>query len=147
MSDSLIGAVINGRYEMVQKLGTGGLGIVYKARDRDLDREVAIKVVRSDNLWAASSTPDIFLNEAKIIARLDHPNILTIYDVVRQNDPDHPVFLVTKLAKGGSLHSQIHPPATHAASRPLPIDKVKYLLTQDRKSTRLNSSHVSISYA
>ncbi len=130
MSDSLIGAVINGRYEMVQKLGTGGLGIVYKARDRDLDREVAIKVVRSDNLWAASSTPDIFLNEAKIIARLDHPNILTIYDVVRQNDPDHPVFLVTKLAKGGSLHSQIHPPATHAASRPLPIDKVKYLLTQ-----------------
>lgn len=128
MPDNLIGRKVNDRYQIIEKLGAGGLGDVYRAKDLVLDREVAIKAVRSDNLLTASSTPDLFLKEAKIIAALDHPNILTIFDVVKQNDPDYPVLLVIKLAKGGSLHSRIHPPGI--APRVLPPTEAATILTQ-----------------
>src|SRR5262249_41467546 len=118
MPDSLIGLKVNGRYQIVDKLGSGGLGAVYAAKDLVLNREVAIKAVRPDNLLTASSAPALFLKEAEIIAALDHPNILTIYDVMKQNDPEYPVLLVTKLAKGGSLHRRIHPQGS--APRVLP---------------------------
>src|SRR5579885_552964 len=127
MVDSLIGLKVNDRYQIVQKLGTGGIGAVYKAKDLDLDREVAIKVVQPDNLLTTTSAPDLFLKEAKIIAALDHPNILPIYDVVRLNDPDHPVLLVTKLAKGGSLHSRLHPGST---TRPFTPSEAAAILSQ-----------------
>lgn len=128
MPDSLIGRTVNGRYEITEKLGSGGLGAVYKAKDLVLDREVAIKAIQPDSLVTASSAMDMFLQEAKIIARLDHPNILAIYDVVRQNDPDYPILMVTRLARGGSLSKRLE--ATGGATRTLSPGETAPILTQ-----------------
>jgi serine/threonine protein kinase len=76
---------IAGRYQVVQKLGAGAFGTVYKARDKILGRMVAIKTIRLEGL-AASGTSleqlvDRFKREAQVSAQLKHPNIVTIYDV------------------------------------------------------------------
>ncbi len=69
-----------GRYQIVNRLGAGGMGSVYLARDPDLDRLVAIKLVKDD----LSDDPDLrerFSREARSAARLRHPNIVTIFDI------------------------------------------------------------------
>jgi serine/threonine protein kinase/Tfp pilus assembly protein PilF len=68
-----------GRYEVLELLGEGGMGVVYRALDTQLDREVAVKVIRE----AATSDPkriERFEREGRAVARLSHPNILEIYD-------------------------------------------------------------------
>ncbi len=76
-----------GRYEVVSELGQGAMGIVYKARDPLIDREVAIKTI---NLSLAQEEREEyearFYQEAKAAGRLSHPNIVTIYDVGRSGD-------------------------------------------------------------
>jgi hypothetical protein len=74
-----------GQYKIVRELGAGGMGVVYRALDTDLGREVALKRLRSE--FAAS--PDVlerFRNEAKLQGRLNHPNIAQIYSVVQTQD-------------------------------------------------------------
>lgn len=73
-----IGKVIDGRFELVQKLGEGGMGTVYRARHREMDRDVAIKLLKG----SVAHSPEQqmrFRNEAKVISILNHPNIVTIY--------------------------------------------------------------------
>jgi len=65
-----------GRYVMLARLGAGGMGVVYAAYDPDLDRRVAIKLMRAPHHGDAR-----LLREAKAMARLQHPNVITIYDV------------------------------------------------------------------
>ncbi len=76
-----------GRYEVVSELGQGAMGVVYKARDPLIDREVAIKTI---NLSLAQEEREEyearFYQEAKAAGRLSHPNIVTIYDVGRSED-------------------------------------------------------------
>jgi len=76
-----------GRYEIVSELGQGAMGVVYKARDPLIDREVAIKTI---NLGLALDEREEyegrFYQEAKAAGRLNHPNIVTIYDVGREED-------------------------------------------------------------
>ena len=73
----------DGRYEIVGELGRGGMGIVYEARDRVLDRRVAFKVL-PDSFREQPQAVDNFLREAKAAAKLNHPNIVTVYDAGEQ---------------------------------------------------------------
>lgn len=68
-----------GDYELIRKLGQGGMGIVYLAHQRSLDREVALKIIRPERTGSAPAQAR-FLREAQAIARLKHPHIVTVYD-------------------------------------------------------------------
>jgi len=79
VSDTLIGTVFDGRYQIVRKLGTGGMADVYLAEDQELGRRVAIKIL-NDRHAADDSFVERFRREAKNAAGLSHPNIVSIYD-------------------------------------------------------------------
>src|SRR5262245_45452845 len=71
-----------GRYRIIRRLGQGGFGRVYLAHDDDLDRPVAIKVPNPERISAPEDV-EAYLAEARILARLDHPNIVPVHDVGR----------------------------------------------------------------
>lgn len=71
--------------EILELLGQGGMGAVYKARQKHLDRLVALKIIRPDNA-ADPSFADRFLREARALARLNHPSIVTVYDFGQQGE-------------------------------------------------------------
>lgn len=88
------------RYEIVEKLGQGGMGIVHLVRDKRLNRLAAIKVL----LPESSSDPSRqqrFLREAQAASALNHPNIITVYDVSQRSE--QPAFLVMEYVKGRTL--------------------------------------------
>ena len=74
-----VAAQYHGRYEILAKLGEGGMGTVYKAYDPQMDRTIALKVIRGETM-AGSAYAVRFLQEIKATARLNHPNIVAIYD-------------------------------------------------------------------
>jgi hypothetical protein len=80
--EALAPGVRLGRYVLAEKLGQGGMGVVYSAHDPDLDRKVAIKVLHA-GLAAQDATegPQRLLREAQAMAKLSHPNVLTVHDV------------------------------------------------------------------
>jgi serine/threonine protein kinase/tetratricopeptide (TPR) repeat protein len=88
-----------GPYEIVSFIGAGGMGEVYRARDTRLDREVAVKVL-AERLACDPRSLERFQTEAKSIAALSHPNILSIYDAELEHPP---LFLVTELLEGETL--------------------------------------------
>jgi serine/threonine protein kinase/tetratricopeptide (TPR) repeat protein len=88
-----------GHYEVESRLGSGGMGVVYLARDLRLDRRVAIKVL-ADGRVADELARTRFRREAQALSRLNHPNIATIYDFDQQDGRD---FLVMEYIDGRSL--------------------------------------------
>ena len=88
-----------GRYAVLSRLGAGGMGLVYLAQDRELDRHVAIKVVKARGR-GASVYQERLLREAKAMAKLAHPNVVTIYDVGVLDDT---VFVVMERVEGCTL--------------------------------------------
>ena len=88
-----------GRYRVIQRLGQGGYGRVYLARDDDLDRPIAIKVPNRNRI-ARPEDVETFLIEARNLARLDHPNIVPVFDVGRTEDGL--CFVVSKFVEGTS---------------------------------------------
>ena len=96
-----------GKYKILAELGRGGMGIVYKALDPDISREVAIKTI-SDSLLdqadAGGKLIDQFLNEARAAGRLNHPNIVTIHEAGRQEDQ---TYIVMQFIEGQSLRKMI----------------------------------------
>jgi len=96
------------RYEILERVGSGGMGSVYRARDRELDREVALKVLSLPDPESAAR----MLREARVIARLEHPGIVPIHDVGRL--PDDRVFYAMKLVAGERLDQLV------ARGEPLP---------------------------
>jgi serine/threonine protein kinase/formylglycine-generating enzyme required for sulfatase activity/tetratricopeptide (TPR) repeat protein len=89
-----------GRYRILRRLGHGGFGTVYLAQDADLDRQVAIKVPNRDRVSHPEDL-EAFLDEARILARLDHPHIVPVFDVGRTNDGL--CFVVSKFIEGSDL--------------------------------------------
>jgi len=74
------GATLQGRYVILDIVGMGGMGVVYAAYDRKLDRKVALKLQRPDRSSSGDATARL-LREAQVVARLSHPNILNVHDV------------------------------------------------------------------
>jgi hypothetical protein len=92
--------VIDRKFRLDQRIGRGGMGSVYRARDVRLDRDVAIKVVRAELL----SDPDArrrFRREAQLVARLQHPSIVSVFDY--GTFPDGAAYLVMELVRGEDL--------------------------------------------
>ncbi|MDB5750799.1 MAG: protein kinase (serine/threonine-protein kinase)-like protein, partial [Ramlibacter sp.] len=91
-----------GRYELLRVLGKGAMGVVYEGRDPNLDRRVAIKTVRVENLSeeAAAEYEHRFRTEARSAARLQHPNIVSVYDSDRDTNV---AFLVMEYIQGDDL--------------------------------------------
>ena len=93
-----------GRYELVEEIGEGGMATVYRARDRELRRDVAVKVLFPH----LARKPDIvrrFHREARAAAGLEHANILRVYDVGAE--PGEPPYIVMELVRGRALLAEI----------------------------------------
>jgi hypothetical protein len=86
------------RFDLVARLGVGGFGTVWKARDRDLDRIVAVKIPRRGQLSSAES--EQFLREARSAAQLRHSNIVPVFEVGREGDT---LFIVSEFVRGVTL--------------------------------------------
>jgi len=94
-----------GRYELGEELGEGGMATVFRARDRDLRREVAVKVL-FPHLARRVEIVRRFHREARAAAALEHPNILRIYDV-GGDEPGEPPYIVMELVRGRTLLQEI----------------------------------------
>jgi serine/threonine protein kinase len=70
-----------GRYIVLERIGSGGMGVVYAAYDPELDRKVALKVLHQSSLGGGDSRSRRLLREAQAMAKLSHPNVVTVYDV------------------------------------------------------------------
>lgn len=86
-------------YRILERLGAGGMGVVFKARDNRLDRIVAIKIMRAE-LVADADRKRRFISEARAASALNHPNIVTVYDIGSENGTD---FIVMEYVVGKSL--------------------------------------------
>lgn len=105
--------LIDGRFELLERLGGGGMGLVWRARDTALHREVALKEVRPPDPDLADSDPEVaaklrerVLREARALARAHHPNVAMIHHIVDRTDLPHP-WLVMELVTGGSLQDRL----------------------------------------
>ncbi len=105
--------LIDNRFELLERLGGGGMGLVWRARDTMLHREVALKEVRPPDPAMAAADPtaahelrERVLREARALARLQHPNVAVIHHIVDTPGHPHP-WLVMELVSGGSLADRI----------------------------------------
>ena len=108
-----------GHYLVLEMLGQGGMGVVYKARDARLGRLAALKVLRPDSQTGTDATRR-FLREAQTASALNHPNILTIYDIGTDAGLD---YIAMEFVEGGTLANLI-------ASGPLPIERALRVAAQ-----------------
>ncbi|MEO8054459.1 MAG: serine/threonine-protein kinase [Acidobacteriota bacterium] len=100
-----------GRYVILQTLGRGAMGVVYLARDPQIERELALKTIRFDDAeksFSADEAKARFLKEAKISGRLQHPHIVTVFDV---GEDQGVLYLAMELVQGGSFSQRLADPA------------------------------------
>ncbi len=97
--DKYLGQMLDGRYEILEVIGTGGMAIVYKARDHRLNRLVAVKILKEE-LALDADFRRRFHTESQAVAMLSHPNIVTVYDVSLSSNVD---YIVMELIDGITL--------------------------------------------
>ena len=102
-----------GRYLIVEVLGAGAMGVVYRAYDPDLDRALAIKVVGSDARGSTSGAREQarLLREAQAMARVNHPNVIQVFDV---GELATSVYVAMELVDGSTLKAWLVPKRTPA---------------------------------
>ncbi len=114
------------RFDVLEAIGDGGMGRVYRARQRSLGRDVAIKFIHRSLL----STPDVverFINEARAASCLNHPNVVSIYDFGHITDADAPeVYLVMELLSGKPLGELVE----DAGNPPMPLQRIVGIVRQ-----------------
>lgn len=109
-----------GRYQIISELGRGGMAVVYRAFDTHLEREVALKTFPLSR-HAGPGREDVFLREARLIARLSHPNIVTIYDCGHMN---YLYYIAMEYVPGENLKQRVK------SRGPLSLEEVKRVVTQ-----------------
>jgi hypothetical protein len=114
---SLSPGTVIGRFDIVRELGRGAFGVVYEARDRELGRQVALKIVRPGT---AAVEDGKVVREAEAIARLTHPNLITLYDVGRS---DGGPYLVFELLRGKTLQERMD-------DGQMPVQEVVHIATE-----------------
>ena len=97
--DQLIGKTLGNRYEILERIGTGGMAVVYKAKCHYLNRLVAVKILKSD-LAQDADFRRRFNTESQAVAQLSHPNIVSVYDVSKGGDTE---YIVMELVDGITL--------------------------------------------
>ena len=126
---SLVGKTIDGRYQVLSKVGQGGMGVVYKARHVILDRLIALKVLNP-----AFCTDEValkrFLREARMVSKLSHPNAISLYEFGVEEDLP---YLVMEYAEGKTLFEVIDKVG------PLPLNRANEILQQ--VCSALQSAH------
>jgi len=121
MSD-LTGELIDGRYQLIRQLATGGMASIYEALDTRLDRKVAVKIMHA-HLAQDEQFVERFIREAKAAAALSHPNIVAVQDQGWNQNGTPAIFIVMELIKGHTLREYLN------EQTKLPIaDGIKFLL-------------------
>ncbi len=113
------GSTVAGRYNIIEELGRGGMGVVYKAEDTKLKRTVALKFLPPE-LTHISEVKDRFMREAQAAAALDHPNICTVYEF---DEAEEEAFISMAYVEGQSLKKKID-------SGPLELDEALKIAMQ-----------------
>ncbi|MGD9345222.1 MAG: protein kinase [Candidatus Aminicenantes bacterium] len=113
------GSTFTGRYKIIEELGRGGMGVVYKAEDTKLKRTVALKFLPPE-LTHIPDVKDRFMREAQAAAALDHPNICTVYEF---DEAEEKTFISMAYVEGQSLRKKL-------ASGPLELDEAFRIATQ-----------------
>ncbi|MFE5299009.1 protein kinase [Streptomyces sp. NPDC056632] len=115
--------LVDGRFRLISRLGSGGMGTVWRARDIALDRDVALKEVRPPDPAVEEANPGFAaqlreraVREARALARLSNPHVVTIHHIVDPLDGSHP-WIVMELVEGRSLYERL-------AEGPMPVPEV-----------------------
>ncbi|MFF8288742.1 serine/threonine-protein kinase [Streptomyces sp. NPDC016309] len=115
--------LVDARFELVSRLGSGGMGTVWRARDVALDREVALKEVRPPDPAVEEANPGLAaqmreraVREARALARLSNPHVVTIHHIVEPADGSHP-WIVMELVEGRSVYDRL-------LEGPMPVPEV-----------------------
>ena len=118
IQDPFLGKVIDGRYEILARIGEGGMGVVYKARQVSIDRVIALKMLNpqmaADQQWVQR-----FYNEAKACSRLQHPNTIRMFDFGQTSDGR--LFMTMEFLDGLTLRQAIGSQAPMASNRVLKV--------------------------
>lgn len=119
--EALIGKVLDGRFTLRALLGVGGMGAVYRAHQHSMDRDVAVKVLRSD---LARSEQEVlrFFREARAASKLSHPNIITVFDFGQSEDGL--LYMVMELLQGKPLSKLL------LETGPLPLERAINIILQ-----------------
>ncbi|MGW6415018.1 serine/threonine-protein kinase [Streptomyces sp. NPDC055055] len=115
--------LVDGRFRLISRLGSGGMGTVWRARDIALDRDVALKEVRPPDPAVEDANPGFAaqlreraVREARALARLSNPHVVTIHHIVEPQDGSHP-WIVMELVEGSSVYDRL-------AAGPMPVPEV-----------------------
>ncbi|MFH8380489.1 serine/threonine-protein kinase [Kitasatospora sp. NPDC018058] len=117
---SSTGTVLGGRYTLVEKVGGGGMGAVWRADDEVLARQVAIKILRAD-LFEDGTAVQRFRREAQLVAAIDHPGIVDVHDYGESggDDDERCAYIVMDLIEGRPLHQVLKESGPMSAERAL----------------------------
>ncbi|MFF7438046.1 protein kinase [Streptomyces sp. NPDC008122] len=115
--------LVDGRFRLISRLGSGGMGTVWRARDIALDRDVALKEVRPPDPAVEDANPGFAaqlreraVREARALARVSNPHVVTIHHIVEPQDGSHP-WIVMELVEGSSVYDRL-------AAGPMPVPEV-----------------------